>query len=225
MKLITKMLIKNICNIFISVQLSFISNADSNNSLICTFIGINGVGKTSIIKKLGAKVTEEQKITHNKELQIDGEVITDNEEKFYVKYLEYDYNNLQNDQLSLQFKNSDLVFFIYSKDNENSYNELKDFIINTLEDKDIESGKYYLIGNKSDYKNGTINERINDDLATFKSSHKIVDFDVSATLGKNIIGIKNIIINHAKEKYNNSVKMMEKKEKGMQLCSTYKLSS
>lgn len=225
MKLITKMLIKNICNIFILVQLSFISNADINNSLICTFVGNKGVGKTSIIEKLGAKVTEEQKITHNKELQIDGEVITDNEEKFYVKYLEYDYNNLQNDQLSLQFKNSDLVFFIYSKDNENSYNELKDFIINTLEDKDIESGKYYLIGNKSDYKNGTINERINDDLATFKSSHKIVDFDVSATLGKNIIGIKNIIINHAKEKYNNSVKMMEKKEKGMQLCSTYKLSS
>ena len=225
MKLITKMLIKNICNIFILVQLSFISNADSNNSLICTFIGNIGVGKTSIIEKLGAKVTEEQKNTHNKELQIDGEVTTDNGEKFYVKYLEYDYNNLQNDQLSLQFKNSDLVFFIYSKDNENSYNDLKDFIINTLEDKDIESGKYYLIGNKSDYKNGTINERINDDLATFKSSHKIVDFDVSATLGKNIIDIKNIIINHAKEKYNNSVKMMEKKEKGMQLCSTYKLSS
>ena len=66
-KLITKMLIKNICNIFILVQLSFISNADSNNSLICTFIGIYGVGKTSIIEKLGARVTEEQKNTHNTE--------------------------------------------------------------------------------------------------------------------------------------------------------------
>lgn len=225
MKLITKMLIKNICNIFILVQLSFISNADINNILICTFIGIKGVGKTSIIEKLGARVTEDQKNQHNTELQIDGEVTTDNGEKFYVKYLEYDYNNLQNDQLSLQFKNSDLVFFIYSKTDENSYNDLKDFIINTLKDKDIESGKYYIIGNKSDYKNGTINEMINDDLATFKSSHKIVDFDVSATLGKNIIDIKNIIINHAKEKYNNSVEKIHKREPGMQLCSTYKLSS
>lgn len=225
MKLITKMLIKNICNIFILVQLSFISNADINNSLICTFVGNNGVGKTSIIEKLGAIVTEGQKNTHSKELQIDGEVTTDNGEKFYVKYLEYDYNNLQNDQLSLQFQSSDLVFFIYSKTDENSYNDLKDFIINILEDKDIESGKYYLIGNKSDYENGTINLKINNDLATFKSSHKIVDFDVSATLGKNIIGIKNIIINHAKEKYNNSDKKIPKREPGMQLCSTYKLSS
>ena len=225
MKLITKMLIKNICNIFISVQLSFISNADSNNSLICTFVGNKGVGKTSIIKKLGARVTEDQKNPHNIELQIDGEVTTDNGEKFYVKYLEYDYDDTQNDQLSLQLKNSDLVFFIYSKDNENSYNDLKDFIINTLKDKDIESGKYYLIGNKSDYENGTINLKINNDLATFKSSHKIVDFDVSATLGKNIIYIKNIIINHAKEKYNNSDKKIPKREQGMQLCSTYKLSS
>ena len=225
MKLITKILIKNICNIFILVQLSFISSADSNNSLICTFIGINGVGKTSIIEKLGARVTEEKKTPHNTELQIDGEVTTDNGEKFYVKYLEYDYNDTQNDQLSLQFKNSDLVFFIYSKDNENSYNELKDFIINTLKDKDIESGKYYLIGNKSDHENGTINAKINDDLATFKSSHKIVDFDVSATSDNHIIDIKNIIIYYAKEKYNNSVKKINKREPGMQLCSTYKLSS
>ena len=225
MKLITKMLIKNICNIFILVQLSFISNADINNSLICTFIGNKGVGKTSIIEKLGARVTDEQKNTHDIELQIDAEVTADNGEKLYVKYLEYDYNVTQNHQLSLQLKNSDLVFFIYSKDNENSYNELKDFIINTLKDKDIESGKYYLIGNKSDFKKGTINVEINDDLATFKSSHKIVDFDVSATLGKNIVDIKNIIIDHAKEKYNNSVKKMEKKEKRLELCSTYKLSS
>ena len=132
-----------------------IPNKDKNDKKCETFriitLGESGVGKTSILKRFLYNIFDiDSRSTIGLSFS-NKEIILKNNETIQLKLIDTGGQEKYRALAKSYFKNADGVFFVYSKDNQESFNNIKDWIKQFNEEHNGKEGiPQYLVESKSD---------------------------------------------------------------------------